>query len=325
MLLLLSASAALAASLSGDFLTIDYDDGGTWNNGTDLVGYRAEVGGAQVEFTYAGSPYQAWGVGYDGPEGWQTYVANSAFGDSILVLSGEDTSTPGNRAYTWKYLTPELEVTKTEWFDERDVSTAVQFTLTNKGATVLDGVQVLYALDPDPDAATYGDYTTVEAVGDADRDGHDDWAAASGPSSGVTIGLGACDASSALLGFFSSWQSETPVDVLLTDPAGASGDDAMALQYYAPRPLAPGESLSFRLVVAVDATAADAAETFLGLAPDVCCDQDGDGEPGVACGGADCDDATADVTVEGDVEEVERLAKALHCAALTAAWRPDVT
>jgi len=293
MFFLLCMSVAHAESLIGDFLLLDYDDAGVWNNPTDATGYLAKINDTSVEFTYVGTPYQAWGVGYTADGSWLTYVANSNAADTVLVESGEDLSSPGTLAYRWTYSTGDLRVQKTEWFDDRDVSLAVQFTLVNVGTRAVENLELLYALDPDQDAAGWGDYTTLETVRDADGDGTEDWAAAAGPYSGVTMGLGACDASMVVLGFFSSWQTETPVDVVLTDPAGIAGDDAMALQYYAEHTLEPGEELSFRFVVGVDATEPGAADAYLALATDVCCDQDGDGATSATCGGDDCDDATS--------------------------------
>ena len=287
----MSLSTAFATTLTGDFVSIDYNSGGTWNDATLGTGFRLLIDDVWVDFSYAGVAYQTWAIAYEvegeGVDAW----ANSALGNQVIVRSITDVSANGQLILEAVYQTGELTVTKLEWFNAGGRAVGVSFAITNNSANNVDDLRVLYAVDPDPDATAYADYNTLNDVLDADGDGVDDWAQAPGSTTGAGLGFLACDAESATLGFWSDWSTSTNADPLLTDPAGAASDSAMGLRWTADDALAPGASIAFRLVVGAGISPEGALESALELGATACCDGDGDGTDALACGGTDCDDA----------------------------------
>lgn len=288
--LLLTLSSASATTLAGDFVSIDYNAGGTWNDATLGTGFRLLIDEVWVDFTYAGVAYQTWSIAYE-VEGERVDAwANSALGNQVIVNSITDMSANGQLALEAVYQTGELTITKLEWFDSGGRAVGVQFTLTNNASVEVENLRVLYAVDPDPDATAYGDYNTLNDVLDVDEDGVDDWAQAPGSSSAAGLGFLACEPDLATLGFWSEWSTSTDADPLLTDPAGAAGDAAMGLRWTAENALPASGSIAFRFVVGAGATPEGTLDNALELGAIACCDGDGDSTDALACGGTDCDD-----------------------------------
>ena len=294
-LFLLAGTSAYASTLAGDFVTIDYNSGGTWNDSAVGAGFRARLGDEWTEFVYAGETYQMWSASYS-VEGESINVyANSALGNRIIVLDVADDSSNGKLALEATYDSGTLEITKLEWFDEAGMAVGVQFTLSNTSLQDVEDLRLIFAADPDPDAVYSGNYSTVNDVRDADGNGVEDWVEGSGPDSGATIGFLACDPASVALGFWADWANTTDADPALTDPARASADAAMGLRWSASGSLPSGAAMAFRFVVGVGSSGTSALQNAEDLAATACCDGDGDGQDSLACGGADCDDARPDL------------------------------
>ncbi len=291
-LLLASASAT---TLAGDLVSIDYNSGGTWNDATLGTGFRLLIDDVWVDFSYAGMAYQTWAIAYEVEGESVDAWANSALGNQVIVNSITDVSANGQLALEAVYQTGELTVTKVEWFDAEGSAVGVSFALTNNSVFEVENLRVLYAVDADPDATAYSDYTTLNDVLDVDDDGVDDWAQAPGASTGAGLGFLACEPDLSTLGFWSEWSTSTDADPLLTDPAGAASDSAMGLRWSAENALPAGGSIAFRFVVGAGAAPEGALDSALALAATACCDGDGDGADALACGGADCDDVNPSV------------------------------
>ncbi|MSQ01063.1 MAG: hypothetical protein EXR71_04095 [Myxococcales bacterium] len=288
-------SLASASSLAGDLLELHYGSTGAWSDDATGVGLKATLDGTPVEFLYAGDIYQLTSLAYRAGDDSRSFAVGSSVGSDLIVDGGEDLSSGSDLAMSWTYRTGELEIVRTESFDEAELALVVAYAVTNLSPGPVEELRLLFAMDPDQDVVVSANYSTLNSVEDVNADGVEDWVQAVGPDSGVVLGIGACAPEALALGFYSAWSGTSDVDVGLIDPAGASGDDAMALRWTAPEALGVGESMAFRFVVSVDTTTADAVDNFLDLAAEACCDGDSDGVTGEACGGEDCDDLRPDV------------------------------
>lgn len=287
---ILAVSLASASSLVGDLLELHYGSTGAWSDSATGVGLKATLDGTAVELFYAGDVYQVSSIGYVSDGESQSFAVGSSVGNNLIVQGSEDRSSGTALAMAWTYRTGELEIVRSESFDEAELALVVTYSVSNLSFAPVEDLRILFAVDPDQDTAFSGNYNTLNSVEDLDGDGVEDWVQALGPDSGVAFGFGACTPDALALGFYSAWQGTSDVDVGLVDPAGASGDDAMAFRWTAPEALGVGEAMAFRVVVAVDGNVADAVDNFQDVAAEACCDGDADGAMAEACGGADCDD-----------------------------------
>ncbi|MBM4365768.1 MAG: hypothetical protein FJ102_06100 [Deltaproteobacteria bacterium] len=286
--MLLLASLALAGNtLVGDALRVAYNSGGTWNDSSVGSGLQALVGQDWVEFTYAGETYAMFSLAYTAGGESRAFWANSALGNSALVLEATDESSPVEQRLRHDYLTTELTVVKTESFPTSGHGMIVRFYIVNDSDTTVSDLRLALATDPDPEVASTGAYETLNDAIDLDGDGTTDWSVSTGATTGAALALGGCGELMFEAGHFADWTAETGADMALVDGAGALGDWAAGVRYSAEVDLDPGEGVAVAFLVGTGEGEAAAMESTSGL----CCDIDGDGHDGADCGGDDCDDA----------------------------------
>lgn len=295
LLTVLLATAHAGETITGNALRISYNDAGNWNWETTGTGAELLTGEAWTDFSYPGYPYQLLALDFDEDGVPAAYATNSfSYGSNFTLVSAIDATTATDAAAEHVWTAGSLTVTKTESWAIDDAVVLVTIELENTGAANVSNLRLLYAVDPDPDALTSADYTTINDTLDANGDGTDDYARSSGPTSGYTVGIGACEPNRSTLGHYTGWSSINSTGVTITDEAGAAADDALALLLTTDTVLAPGDYFITSMLVSFDLTADDAEAGVL-ADHDRCvsCDMDADGFDGATCGGSDCDDFDA--------------------------------
>ena len=218
----------------------------------------------------------------------------------MTVVSESDDSPATDAVASYEDAYGHLGLAHTETWDRAGGTILVELELTNNGATPMNNIRAIYAVDPDQDRFSSANTArTLDDVSDLSGDGTDDWAVSVGPTSGRTIGFGACDEHAAEMGHYSRWSSPRDADQAFTDHEGASYDDAMDIRHTDSSSLVAGASMTIQFLVVVAETEADAEADYLGALAmcDAVCDSDGDGfaADDATCGGADCDDDDATV------------------------------
>ena len=294
-------SAHATQLVEGNAVRIAYNSGGTWNSSTYGTGFEAWLGAAGaedwVDFSYAGTPFQAVAVSYTAGGTTNTAYASSSATSTVTTTAEADLSTAlvAGSAYTWTY--GSVSVLKQETWEIDGSVVRVAMTVTNTGTSALSNVKLAYAVDPDQEASwSTSTYNTENDVLDLDGDRTNDWVQSEGPSTGATLGFGSCGEGTVALGHYSAWTSYGAASLFsttLTDDNAASADSAMVLRWTSTSTFLPGASQTLVLLVSVGNDAASAQDGFLAARDIACsttCDNDGDGASATLCGGDDCDD-----------------------------------
>ena len=121
-MLLLTLSLASASSLVGDLLELHYGSAGAWSDGATAVGLRASLDGTPVEFLYAGDVYQVTSLAYVAGDESRFFAVGSSVGSNLIVQGSEDLSVGSTLSMAWTYRTGELEIVRTESFDEAELA-----------------------------------------------------------------------------------------------------------------------------------------------------------------------------------------------------------
>jgi hypothetical protein len=274
--------------LSGDLLQVHYNDTGTWCDTTS--GVLVDNAGSWQDIVYPGRHWQNLSVAYTrAGSATEVHTGNQ---DTVswgwTVASPLDGSIGEDRAVSHLLdMGSGVLVEKVEHFVATEGTIATTVTVSNESGTDITDFSYYWSVDADIDYASYGDYYTVN---DVRIDG--EWASSSGPTSGMTLGLGRCDAGRQSLGF-TSWSTTKPAS--LVDPEGYSYDDTISIVHDEAF-LADGASISFSYLLTW-ADSALASETSFddAIAANLCCDVDQDGYDGAACGGSDCWDFSPSV------------------------------
>lgn len=301
LLCLLVGFAHAGESVTGDVLRISYNDAGNWNWATTGTGAELLTGETWTDFSYPGYAYHVVALDFDEDGVPATYATNSyAYGSSFSLVSEADATTATEAVAVHEWTAGSLSVTKTEAWALDDSVVLVTIELTNTGVANVSSLRLLIAVDPDPDAVTAADYGTRNDTLDTNGDGTADYASSAGPTSGATVGIGACEPAHSTLGHYGGWSSINSTSVTLVDEAGATADDAIGVLFSSDTVLTPGDYFLTSVVVSFAATADDAAAGFL-ADKDRCtsCDMDADGFLGSICGGGDCDDFDASTNPAG--------------------------
>ncbi|MEL6345497.1 MAG: hypothetical protein AAFV53_20480, partial [Myxococcota bacterium] len=215
--------------MTGDYIEINYNDFGTWNRSSISEGLLiADSDGTFLDVTYPGSPWSLLAVEYDIDTTGYTYYGSSYSEVATYTVNDESDLSDGTTLTSAYDLTAgDLNVIKTETWEEDDTIVSIEFQITNDGVDTLENVRVFYAFDPDQDYDSDGVYTTYNDVTDTDGDGDNDWGSSEGTSSGITVGFGACDDDAQEIGHFSGWSTVADADTTLSDDDGVSGDSAL--------------------------------------------------------------------------------------------------
>jgi MYXO-CTERM domain-containing protein len=298
-----TAPAFASQVLEGSRIRVHYDDIGVWNHRGSGAGLQVFHEGRWVDYSYPGTPFTAWRLGWDdGGSAPEEYFASSSVPDMLgRVLAEEDLSIEGMNVSRYVYQTGAVRLQKTEAWAADGSAMLMHFYVVNEDSRTLRDMRLLYALDPDQD---YGSTVeTINAAMDIDVNGIADVAISVGPTSGHTILFAPCGLDRGDdVGHYAGWPGAHTVDVVLSDYEGAQADAAMAVRLRPRRSaaLAPGDTAVMTFLVVFGDTASQAYEVLgdnFGLCSS--CDVDADGWLAPACGGSDCDDTDPDARPDG--------------------------
>jgi uncharacterized protein (TIGR03382 family) len=302
-MLLLSLVLPLAHAdqlVAGDALRVYYDSVGTWNDQSVGAGFQAKHDGAWVDWAYAGYPWQVLSVEYAiGDETYADYASSNTAAASFSVDAESDLSTEGYALSEYVYSGTGHRLTQAQaWAADgrvMRVSYAVEAT-----RAALNDYRLTFVVDPDPDAATTGVYTTLNDTLDTDGDGAYDLVVSVSPSQGYTLGFGACDPDISELGHVADWSTTTDADVLLADDSDADADHAMGIRMTPAGGVGTDAGTELVFLVLVGDTVAE-VEAAWAASASLCdgCDADDDGYTSALCGGDDCDDTSAAANPDG--------------------------
>src|SRR5690349_9206688 len=170
--LVLSAPAAADELGSGTYIRIYYDDAGNWNDPTNSAGLQVNHGGTWVEYTYFGYPWQEFVLGYTvGGVSSSNYLTSYSLTTGapdydFTVLSETNSSTTSAAVVIYGYQAGPLYVEKMESWSVGGKVMRVNFLIVNDGTEDASGIELLFAVDPDQDAAST--YTTDNDTLDLD-------------------------------------------------------------------------------------------------------------------------------------------------------------
>ena len=130
----LSPSAVEAAQnvRTGDLIEVDYSDAGTWNNTSSARGFRGRETTSDdwVETSYPGNAWQFITFQYEVGSTSESF-SGSRTGSTYTRESQSFTNTGGVTVVTDEWSTDELEITKTETWDNASKAVHVRFTVEN--------------------------------------------------------------------------------------------------------------------------------------------------------------------------------------------------
>ena len=302
-MLLLSLALPLAHAdqlVAGDALRVFYDATGTWNDQSVGAGFQAKHEGVWVDWAYAGYPWQVLAVEYEvGGEAYADYANSNTATATFSVDAEADLSTGTFAASEYVYSGTGHALTQAQGWAMDGRVMRVGYTVEATRAA-LTSYRLTFAVDPDPDGATTGVYTTLNDVLDTDGDGVDDLVVSVSPGQGYTLGFGACDPDISELGHVTDWASTTDADMPLADSAGAEGDHAMGIRMTPVGGVGTGLGAELVFLAIVGDTRAEVEAAWAANAG-LCagCDADEDGYTSELCGGDDCDDTSAAANPDG--------------------------
>lgn len=208
--ILTGTKIALGFNTDGSFITSTAGGTGIRYNG--------------VEFVIPGVPVASFTVSRDGVN----FTNNLANGVSqIAITELKDVSAGSFRGVKVTGIAGgNLRVERVVGFNTGDDHVTIQTRLTNVGAVAMANVATLENIDPDPDSIAFGNPSTLNDVVLANE-----FVRASGPSSGLTVGLGSADSRRVVSA--EGFDNRNPFDIINSpaDPNGASGDIGIALAF----------------------------------------------------------------------------------------------
>ena len=283
-------SATAGQSVTGaDYIQIHYSDAGTWNlGGTTDAGFqsRTDTTDPWIDWTFPGIPYQTIFIDY--VQGSTTSQFQGSSTSRSYTVDTETFSSTGGTYESFHEITAgDLNVVKTETWDQAGRAVGIEITLTNTGTALLENIVLNHGVDPDQDSGGAGGPETDNDVEDLDSDGLNDFASAEGSSSGFAVGYYSCAPNKQELGFAGFEGNST---FSLSDPNDATADDTIWVRH-TEEILVPGQTISVRFIVTFGDTQADAEAEVGTWESTYCpCDADGDGVDRFGCGGTDCND-----------------------------------
>ncbi len=224
---------------------------------------------------------------------WTTTSSADISGDGLIGVE-----------YVWEM--GDLQVTKTETWEEDGFAVFVHFTVTNLSDEPLESFNYMHLIDPADTTDSLNSTNTRNDLQDNDGDGVQEYAQAQGRSTtsrtnNRTLGIGLCDPGSEEVNFKSG------VEVLVSEAldAGFDGDndgatsDQQIIYLHSEDTIAEGASVAFGFIIAVGTNDGDALDAFNAAQPG-CWDLDGDGHASEEFGGDDCDDSDDSVYAGAD-------------------------
>lgn len=244
---------AAPVTLTGSYIKTAVNDVGTLGSGQSASpGLLFDVTGtgnyaANNDYLTPGTPYDYFGVKSD-----QTGLvgnANSFYTNSITATSGPtDLSSGTTNSASWSgTYSGFFNIVNTYTFGDSGQRIDVNTTIT--ALQDLTGLQFARSIDPDPDVNTFGDYNTVNSLGNAGLGlAATDWAYSLGLSTGLPLGLFTNSSIQHNAGIVSSWGSDNSAaadpTAILAGINDGDGDYALALGFNIGSILA-GKSISF--------------------------------------------------------------------------------
>ena len=286
----LSSTGWAGELVSGSAVRVHYSDQGVWNDAGRSAGLQALHDGEWVDYTWPGSPFNAWQLAWEdggsAPEGY--YITSVGPDTNTTVERTEDRSTDGRLIHLAEVAAGDVLLRKTETWDPAGRAILVHTMLENRESRELTDVRWFFAVDPDQDYAIDGVTNTLNRVVALDDDLEPDVVVSTGPETGRVLAFAPCER--AQIGHYPGWSNPHGPDVELLDYEGLDADLGMGIRFEFPD-LAPGEraSASFFVVVG-DSEESALATVRAALATCGDCDVDGDGALAPDCGGDDCDD-----------------------------------
>ncbi len=240
----LLANTALAAPIimSGDYVrTAISDDGTLGYGGSTTPGLLHDASGTGTftdDYLTPGSPWEIFSV-FTNEANLQRN--NNALGDDISgVLTDISGTSPYDFAVNWLGSYGSFYTISTDTYfntgDER-----VGFTTTITALSDLSGLQFLRAIDPDPDATSYGVYNTNNGRGNGSLAAND-FVYSEGTTTGLTLGLYSDSAITHNTGISDLWSTSPATYLAGTDDG--NGDNVIGLAFDIGSLLA-GSSVSF--------------------------------------------------------------------------------
>ncbi|MFT4625606.1 MAG: hypothetical protein ACI8PZ_004274 [Myxococcota bacterium] len=248
--------ASAGSLLTGDLIQVAYDDEGQW--GFLDTGFQV-WDDEWLDATWPGTPWNLIVVAWDAPDPMSLSVNQ---GDDDVFHSAADLSVDSVNEASHAWGTDDLMVEKTETWDDASSTLVVSYRVENLGMAPISNVRLSHGVDWDVDYTRFFGFTTANDVRD------DGWLAiAAGPSSGLSLAMGACDPGTQSVGF-SGW--DISADPPLTDPDSEEGDTTMHMRYAHPGELEPGEAAEFRFLVIYAASPGAASDAYDAEAPALC-------------------------------------------------------
>jgi hypothetical protein len=206
--------------LIGNYLYLPINTNGVFiANSTGGKYNPAGTGGASgVDFWWPGTPVYNYVIGVAG----SNYVNGNFQSITITNLSGGSLQ----HALIDATVTNGLHFTRDISFATNSKSIKIVDTLQNTGATALPNVVSLDCTDPDQDAVAYGTYATLNDVVSIGIS--NDLVVATGPSSGLSLGLGS-DSTNQVPSAFGFNNTNAYAFLTVVDPDGTSADIAINL------------------------------------------------------------------------------------------------
>lgn len=235
-----TAASASPVTLDGNFIRTAVNDVGTLGSGESVSpGLLYDKTGTanfadNNDYLTPGTPYDYFGV-----RSTQTGLvgnANSFSSNPIVAVSGPTNLSSGSvnsASWTGEYA-GFFNIVNTYTFNDSSQRIDVSTTIT--ALQNLTNVQFARSIDPDPDVNTFGDYNTVNSLGNVGLGlAATDWAYSLGTSTGLPLGLYTNSAIEHNAGIVSDWgyassAAADPEDILAGINDG-NGDYALALGF----------------------------------------------------------------------------------------------
>ncbi len=196
-------------------------------------GWSIGAPGLMGDYTYAGNPYEGWGIQVGGPSGLNWALTNNSGITGPGSLTGHNVSysnSGGKAVATWVGTTAggQLAVNMRTTLDTNASWVIMKVILTNTGLTPLNNVYYFRGCDPDNDQAHGGGYTTNNYVDYQNDTAHRVLVSAHGQVyTFAYLGLGTKDSRAKALAY-----DNYPIDFYVTDLSTVySGTAAIVPEY----------------------------------------------------------------------------------------------